>query len=103
LQAELQALAARLASPFNRALMTLELSRQAAPAEALATCAALADSPVALQRPGLRLHAAALATQAARHAGERAAAAAWAATGRELLTRCAPFDMTLAEAQALLA
>lgn len=102
LQAELQALAARLASPFNRALMTLELSRQAAPAEALATCAALADSPVALQRPGLRLHAAALATQAARHAGERAAAAAWAATGRELLTRCAPFDMTLAEAQALL-
>ncbi len=100
---ELQALVARLASPFNRALMELELARQLPPAAALAEYQRLHDSAVARQRPGLQLHVAALAAQAARSAGDVAQAAAWAADGQDLLRRCAPFDMSGAEARALLA
>lgn len=102
LVAELQALSARVASPFNRALMTLELARQAAPAAALPELAALAGSAVAQQRPGLQLHATALACQAARACGDSPAAQAHVQAGQALLQRCEPFDMTAAEAHALL-
>lgn len=100
---ELQALVARLASPFNRALMELELARQRPPAAALAECRRLHDSAVARQRPGLQLHAAVLAAQAAHRAGDAAQAAFFAAAAQALLQRCAPFDMSGAEARALLA
>jgi DNA-binding SARP family transcriptional activator len=103
LVAELQALVDRLASPFNRALMLTELSRQQPPAQALEVLAALHDSPVAQQRPGLQLHAAALAVRAAALTGDAAAAQRWAAQARDLQARCAPFDITAAEVQALLA
>jgi hypothetical protein len=102
LVAELQALAARVVSPFNRALMTLELSRQQTPADALPVLAALVDSPVAQQRPGLQLHATALACQAAGAAGQPAEAARHARRGQALLAHCAPFDMAMAEAHGLL-
>jgi DNA-binding SARP family transcriptional activator len=103
LRAELQALVTRLASPFNRALMELELLRHAPPAQALAEAQRLAASAVAQQRPGLQLHAVALAAQAAQGAGDAATARALAQQGRELLQRCTPFDLPLAEAQAALA
>jgi hypothetical protein len=103
LRAELQALAARLASPFNRALMELELLRHRTPLEALAEARRLADSPVAQQRPGLQLHAVAIAAQAAQRLGDAAAAQALARQGDELLARCKPFDLPLAEARAALA
>jgi tetratricopeptide (TPR) repeat protein len=100
---ELQALAARLASPFNRALMVLELSRQQPPAEALHACRQLADSAVALQRPGLRLHALALAARAAHAAGEPAAAHSLVREAQALHAQCGPFDMAASELRALLA
>ncbi len=54
--AELQAVAARVPSPFNRALMTLELARQLPPQDAAAAFEALHNSPVASRgfatRPG---------------------------------------------------
>lgn len=103
LLAELQAVAARVASPFNRALMELELSRQMSPARALALCLQLQGSPVAQQRPGLQLHAAVLAAQAASQQGDADTAALQAAQARALQHHCAPFDMTSDEAQALLA
>jgi len=96
---ELQALAARLASPFNRTLMELELSRQRPPAEALAECRRLFGSAVAVQRPGLQLHAAVLALQAARGADAAARAADFEAQARALQARCSPFDMSPAEVQ----
>jgi DNA-binding SARP family transcriptional activator len=103
LRAELQALVARLASPFNRALMELELLRHRAPREVLAEARRLADSPVAQQRPGLQLHAVAMAAQAARQAGDVDSAWVLARQGHELLARCKPFDLPLAEARAALA
>ncbi|MCA0242358.1 MAG: AAA family ATPase [Proteobacteria bacterium] len=100
---ELQALAARVASPFNRALMELELTRQAAPAAALPALQALAASAVVQQRPGLQLHVAVLACHAARALGDAPTAAAQESLARSLLPHCGPFDMGAAEAQALLA
>ncbi len=99
LREELQALASRLASPFNRALMELELARHAAPEAALAVAQGLAESAVAQQRPGLQLHAVALAAQAARQAGDAVAAQALAQQAHDLLGRCRPFDLPLADAQ----
>lgn len=101
LRAELQALAARLASPFNRALMDLELARHLPPPAALAEFERLHDSPVAQQRPGLQLHAAALAASAARQAGSAAQAERFAAEVMALKARCAPFDMHPTELAAL--
>jgi len=103
LLAELQALVARLASPFNRALMRLELSRHEPAGAALAELATLHDSAVAQQRPGLQLHAAVLAARAAGALGNGAAASAWARRARALQTHCAPFDIGLAEVRAALA
>ena len=102
LVAELQALAARVASPFNRSLMDLELARQLPPDQALAEFERLHDSPVAVQRPGLQLHAAALAADAAARAGLADAAQRHGQAARALQARCAPFDMAADEAQALL-
>jgi hypothetical protein len=102
LVAELQALSARVASPFNRALMVLELSRQQPPVQAWPVLLALAGSPVVLQRPGLALHVAALACGAAQGAGDAVGAARQARHGQALLSQCAPFDMAPAEARDLL-
>jgi hypothetical protein len=102
LVAELQALASRVASPFNRALVELELSRQQPPAQALQALEVLEASAVVQQRPGLQLHVAALACRAARGAGDEAQAARHAALGQNLLQRCEPFDMGTAEARVLL-
>jgi hypothetical protein len=99
---ELQALADRLASPFNRALMLLELARQQSPATAAAVCRDLAASPVAVQRPGLQLHALALAAWSAHAAGQAAEAAGAAQAARALQATCAPFDITAAEVASLL-
>jgi tetratricopeptide (TPR) repeat protein len=74
---ELEAVAARVPSPFNRGLMTLELGRQQPPPAAAAACEALYHSPVAVQRPGLQLHAAALAAQACARAGNAPDAQHW--------------------------
>lgn len=98
LRAELQALVTRLASPFNRALMELELLRHTGPEQALAEARRLAASPVAMQRPGLQLHAVALAAQAAQRVGDGTTARMLAVQGRALLARCKPFDLPLAEA-----
>ncbi len=97
LVAALQALVARLASPFNRVLMELELARLLPPAEALAAYAALHDSPAARVRPGLQLHAAAMAADLARQAGDAPAQAHWLAAAQGLAATCQPFDMAAAE------
>ena len=100
--ADLQALAARLASPFNRTLMALELARQLPPDQAGLELAGLLHSPVVQQRPGLQLHATVLLAQAAQQAGSSAAALGHAQSARALQAQCAPFDMSPAEADALL-
>ena len=97
LVATLQGVVARLASPFNRVLMELELARLLPPAEALAVCTGLPDNPAVQVRPGLQLHGAALATQMARRAGDHLAARHWAAAAVALTTRCQPFDMAGSE------
>ncbi len=97
LVAELQGVVARLASPFNRVLMELELARLLPPADALATCTALHDNPAVQVRPGLQLHCAALALQMARGAGDAAAAQRWETAARGLMLRCQPFDMAGSE------
>jgi DNA-binding SARP family transcriptional activator len=102
LVAQLQALASKLASPFNRSLMELELARQLPPSEALVVFSHWHSNEVAVQRPGLQLHAAALAAQAAKEMGDNDQARRFASAARELLSRCAPFDMSAAEAQAVL-
>jgi DNA-binding SARP family transcriptional activator len=99
LRDELQALASRLASPFNRALMELELARHLPPLHALAEAQRLAASAVAQQRPGLQLHAVALAALAARQTGDTATVRALCRQGHALLSRCTPFDLPLAEAR----
>ena len=101
--AELQALASRLASPFNRVLMELELARFLPAPQALAECQRLQASPAALQRPGLQLHAAALGAQSALRAGQLDTARCLAGQAQALHTHCAPFDMTAAEVAAVLA
>ncbi len=103
LVAELQAVAARVPSPFNRGLMALELARQLPPEDAAAAFEALHDSPVAVQRPGLQLHAAALAAQACARAGQVPAAQRWKQLVKALSERCAPFDMHPTELRDLLA
>ena len=103
LVAELQALVARLASPFNRALMALELARLLPPADALAQYIHHHDSPVAQARPGLQLHAAALAADATCRAGQLGAAGHWAAVAGTLAAHCGPFDLSPAELTRVLA
>ena len=100
---ELQAVAGRVASPFNSALMRLELARHAGPADTLAICLPLHDSAVAVQRPGLQLHAATLMAQAALRTGDQARARQWAVAARALQARCAPFDMPAQEVATMLA
>jgi hypothetical protein len=102
LVAELQALASRLASPFNRSLMESELARQSPPSQALLEFTRLHDSEVAVQRPGLQLHAATLAAQAAKASGDPAQTARYVAAARALQQTCAPFDMSSAEVRAVL-
>ena len=97
LQAELRALAARLASPFNRTLMELELARHRPAATAAGECRHIAESAVAVQRPGLQLHAAVLGLQAARVGADAEAAAYFDAMARRLQALCSPFDMTAGE------
>ena len=94
---ELQALVARLASPFNRALMALELARLLPPDQALTEYSRHHDSPVALARPGLQLHAAAMAADAAGRAGLPDAARDWALRAKALAERCGPFDLSALE------
>jgi DNA-binding SARP family transcriptional activator len=100
---DLQQLAGQVGSPFNRALMDLELARQRPPAEAHDAARTVAELPAAHQRPGLRLHALAVAAAAARDARRPAAARRLAAQARTLSTRCAPFDLGATELAALLA
>jgi hypothetical protein len=102
LVAELQALHARVASPFNRCLMALELTRQQAPAPALQALQTWFDSPPARQRPGLQLHIAALAAQAGAALGSRPGVLHWLTQAQALRAHCAPFDMHPLELQALL-
>lgn len=102
LATELRAVAARVASPFNRILMELELLRLAPAPQRAGRLAALFDEAVVQQRPGLMLHLAALACQAHAAVGDGAAARQWSARGRRLLQGCAPFDMTPDEARGLL-
>jgi hypothetical protein len=101
LLAELQALVVRVASPFNRALMELELARHQPASQALPGLQALLASPAMPHRPGLQLHAAALACQAAAQLGLAEQADALRATATDLLTRCGPYDMTEGEARRL--
>jgi len=104
LRAELQALALRLGSPFNRALVDLELARHLPPPQALAECQRLQASPPAQQRPGLQLHAATLGAQAALKAGDLTTARALAQQAQALQDGgCAPFDMAATEVRAVLA
>jgi tetratricopeptide (TPR) repeat protein len=102
LVAELQAVATRVPSPFNRVLMELELARQLAPAAAATAFEALHDNPAVQQRPGLQLHVAALAAQGCVRAGREAAARRWVQQAQALSPRCAPFDMHAGELNALL-
>ena len=102
LRAELQDLVTRLASPFNRTLMALELARHLPPDEALAECRLVFESPVAVQRPGLQLHAAVLAARAGRSGGKPQEAHAFEAAAREIARRCCAFDMPGSEVQQLL-
>lgn len=103
LVAELGAVAARVASPFNRALMSLELARQLPVDSALQSIEAVFCGPPALQRPGLQLHAAALAVQLSKKRGDDRGSAVWAAKAQALRHMCGPFDMHPQELQALLA
>ena len=104
LVAELQGVVARLASPFNRVLMELELARLLPAPAALASYAQLHDNPAVLVRPGLQLHAAAMAAAMAWRIGDVQAHARWTAAAQALSQRCQPFDMAPAElAQVLLA
>ncbi len=103
LVAELQAVAARVPSPFNRGLMELELARQLPPDAAAAAFEALHQNPAVQQRPGLQLHVAALAGQACAQAGQAPAAQRWVTRARALSPHCAPFDMHASEFEALLA
>ena len=93
LVAELQALVARLGSPFNRALKALELARLLPPDQALAEYTRHHDSPVVLARPGSQLHAAAMAADAAGRAGLRDAARHRALWANALAERCGHFDL----------
>ena len=97
LVAELQALVARLGSPFNRALKALELARLLPPDQALAEYTRHHDSPVVLARPGSQLHAAAMAADAAGRAGLRGAARHWVLRASVLAERCGPFDLSAHE------
>ena len=99
---ELRAVVARVASPFNRILMELELLRLAPAQQRAKRLDELFDAAVVQQRPGLMLHLAALACQAHAAAGDGPAASAWSARGRHLLQDCSPFDMAPDEARALL-
>lgn len=102
LLAETRELAERMASPFNRGVVDLELARHGPPAEALAMARAVAASAAAAARPGLRLHALALAAASAREAGDGVAANALAAEAESLRAVCAPFELTAAECDAML-
>lgn len=97
LRDQLQAIVARLASPFNRVLMELELLRDTEPDSALAEYTRLHDTPPVVERPGLQLHVAARAAAAAFAAGQLALAQRWAARARSLGERCAPFDLSASE------
>lgn len=99
---ELQALHRRVASPFNRCLMALELTRQLAPAAALTALRGWFDSPPARQRPGLQLHIAALAAAVSAQVMDLPQARSWLAQAQALRAHCAPFDMHPREMQTLL-
>jgi DNA-binding SARP family transcriptional activator len=100
--AELQALAARVSSPFNRVLMELELCRLQPPDAALAFLQTLPARAEVAQRPGLQLHVAALACRAHRALQQPRDAERVRALGQDLLERCSPFDMARSEACELL-
>jgi DNA-binding SARP family transcriptional activator len=100
---ELREVAGRMASPFNRTLAELELARHLPAQHALAELRRLHDSPVAVQRPGLQLHAAALGVCAAWEVGDASQRDAWAARAHALQALCAPFDMPADEVGRLLA
>jgi hypothetical protein len=99
--AALTAMAAQVASPFNRCQAELELARQAPPAQALPALLAWRDHAVCRERPGLQLHATSLAAQAAWAQDDQAQALALAEAAALLSQRCAPFDMTREEADAV--
>ena len=102
LRDELRALTPTLPA-FNRLLAELELARLLPAAEAPAEYARMHDSPAAKQRPGLQLHAAAMAAEMTRAAGEKDAAMAWISVANELKTRCHPFDIDASEVNRILA
>ncbi len=99
--AALTAMAAQVASPFNRCQAELELARQAPPAQALPALLAWRDHAVCRERPGLQLHATTLAARAAHLLGDEAQARVLAEAAAVLALRCAPFDMTRQEVQAV--
>lgn len=100
LVAQVAALCAAEAAPFQRVLAELELAAALPPGEAAPRYEALhAASPMA-QRPGLRLHAALAAAAAWRAAGQPGRAAGWARRARRLQAGALgirPFDLHLTE------
>lgn len=90
-------LAQTVSSPFNRVWLELELGRELPPPEALVAYAELADCAPARQRPGMELHAALRAGQAALACGLGEAASLWCQRASALNDRCQAYDMDRAE------
>jgi DNA-binding SARP family transcriptional activator len=86
-----------IGSPFNRAWVEMDLACTGSPEVRLAAFARLADCPPVLERPGLHLHAALRAAQAARACGQQALALQWLDQALALAEHHDPFDIDRAE------
>ena len=92
-----RAMAGAIGSPYYRAGVELELARALAPAAAAQEFARLFDTEPLRQRPGLQLHAALRAAQAALACEDHAAVQLWLRRIDELADRCVAMDIDRAE------
>jgi len=93
LLAQAQALVDTLDSPFNRALLEIEVACALPPTDALVILTRLLGAPAPRERPGLLLHLAARAAQAELALGELARARRHVEHVQALLPSFAPFDI----------
>ncbi|MCE9657382.1 MAG: AAA family ATPase [Burkholderiales bacterium] len=97
LLAQAEAMSEAIESPFHRSLLDLETARGRPAAEAVAVFEQVLLLGVTRERPGLMLHAAARAANAALALGELARVRPSLDAMRPLLETCAPYDVDRAE------
>ena len=90
-------------SPFNRALLELELACALPAARGLVIFERLLLERGTLERPGMQMHAAARAAQSALALGDLARAKGHADQVNALLATCAPYDIERAEVTRIVA